>query len=508
MDQIAQITEHLLRFSPDALIVVNERREICFANETTEELFGYKKADLLGKALEILIPERMHTRHADHVAVFMRAPSNREMGVRVADLRARRADGTEFPAGIRLSPFRVDGRTYVAAAIRDITESHRINEALIVAREEADRANRAKSRFLATASHDIRQPLQTIRLLNASMLKLITDGETKDLLDRQSEAIDGMARLLNGLLDISRLESGAIEPQKEVVHIGHLFAELRAEFEPIARVRGLTLNIESPSFSVQTDRVLLRQLLENVLGNAVKYTDDGTIDVRCSLKNDEVLIEIVDTGIGIPDDKIARIFDEYYQVDVHGTRRTGVGLGLAIVREVARVLGFSIKVSSHVGRGTQVQIRMPSAALLAENADGGEVESDTAPEIDIEVTRPRLVLIEDNDGVRRAMELFLKLEGFEVMSGGVAADAIRLLAEPRGDEMLIVDFHLDGGNTGLDVIRHVRESTGREIPAIVASGDLPSVMRLLKEPVPSCRFLGKPVDTRELLTAIQELAPR
>jgi PAS domain S-box-containing protein len=506
MDKIAQVTQHLLRFSPDSLIVINERREICFVNDTAVALFGYPAADLLGKALEILIPQRMHSRHADHVAAFMRNPSNREMGVRIADLTARRADGSEFPAGIRLSPFVIDDRNYVAAAVRDITESHHISEALMAAREEADRANRAKSRFLATASHDLRQPLQTIRLLNASMLKLMPEGEINSLLTGQSEAIDGMARLLNGLLDISRLESGAIEPRQDAVRVAELYADLRSEFEPVTRARGLTLEIESAPVVLQTDRVLLRQLLENVLGNAVKYTDAGTINMRCVKKGDELLLEVADTGIGIPDDKIARIFDEYYQVDVHGERRAGVGLGLAIVREVARVLGFSIKVSSQVGHGTQVQIRVPATMVIADNANESPKKAEASALPAASVTRPRLILIEDNDGVRKAMELFLGLEGFEVVSGSAASDALRLLSDPQGNEMLIVDFHLDGNNTGLDVIRNVREKSKMIIPAVVASGDMPSVLRMLKEPIPRCKFLGKPVDTSELLDAIQELA--
>src|SRR5690606_14828921 len=151
--------------------------------------------------------------------------SNREMGTRIADLAARRADGSEFSAGIRLAPFKVGNTLYIAAAIRDFTERQRINEALIAAREDADRANRAKSRFLATASHDLRQPLQTIRLLNAAMLRVVSAPETRELLFQQAHAIDTMTRLLNALLDISRLESGAIEPRIAAVPLAEIFAE-------------------------------------------------------------------------------------------------------------------------------------------------------------------------------------------------------------------------------------------------------------------------------------------
>ena len=214
MDELGSISQHLLQFSPDALIVVDAGGIILFANATTSALFGYTSEQLVGQPMELLVPERFRIRHGAHVAAYLRDPTNREMGARLVDLFARRADGSEFPAGIRLGPFRDGGKTYVAAAIRDMTERRAVNDALIAAREEADRANQAKSRFLATASHDLRQPLQTIRLLNASVLTLTERAsQVHELLQRQELAINSASRLLNALLDITRLESGAIEPQ-------------------------------------------------------------------------------------------------------------------------------------------------------------------------------------------------------------------------------------------------------------------------------------------------------
>src|ERR1700730_1194983 len=172
MDHIASIAQQLLEFSPDALIVVDSRGLIRFANATTRALFGYSRDQLIGQPIEMLVPERFQLRHRAHISGFMRDPTNREMGARIADLFARPADGTVFAAGILVAP-RMDGDgVCVAAAMRDMTERLAINDALIAAREEADRANNAKTRFLATASHDLRQPLQTIRLLNASMLTM------------------------------------------------------------------------------------------------------------------------------------------------------------------------------------------------------------------------------------------------------------------------------------------------------------------------------------------------
>ena len=170
-------------------------------------------------------------------------PAIGEMGARIHDLFARRADGTEFPAGIRLSPFQDGDGRFVAAAVRDMTERRMISDALMAAREEADRANRAKSRFLATASHDLRQPLQAIRLINASMSKLISDApDLRELVRHQALAIDSATRLLNALLDISRLESGAIEPQLAPLRLAAAFGELVSEFEPAALAKHLRLS--------------------------------------------------------------------------------------------------------------------------------------------------------------------------------------------------------------------------------------------------------------------------
>ena len=346
MDELGEITQHLLRSSPDALIVVDDRGKIRFASETASEVFGYEPASLIGQDMDILVPERLRARHGEHVASFMLKPSKREMGARIADLAARRADGTEFSAGIRLAPFRIGDKLYIAAAIRDITERQRIHEALVSAREEADRANRAKSRFLATASHDLRQPLQTIRLLNAAMLKVVAAPDVRELLSQQQNAIDSMTRLLNALLDISRLESGAIEPKPVPVSIVELFTELQAEFEATTRARGLTLQFDPAPAVISTDRTLFYQLLQNLVGNAVKYTDQGTVNVGCVADADGLTVTVTDTGIGIPADKLERIFDEYYQVDTHGAKRMGVGLGLANVREVSRLLGMTVTVAS------------------------------------------------------------------------------------------------------------------------------------------------------------------
>jgi PAS domain S-box-containing protein len=505
MAEISSIAQRLLQFSPDAMLVVDAEGIIRFSNETSGSMFGYSPEQLIGQPIKILIPERFHARHGAHVSNYMHLPTSREMGARISDLFARRADGSEFPAGIRLSPFRDVDQNFVAAAIRDMTERRSISEALVAAREEADRANRAKSRFLATASHDLRQPLQAIRLINASMRKLTEKApELHELVSHQEAAIDSATRLLNALLDISRLESGAIEPQLVPVSLAATFEDLKREFGSVATAKNLQLDFAETPIVMSTDRTLFTQLLQNLIGNALKYTEQGHVRISQVVEPDALLLKVEDSGVGIPDDKLGRIFDEYYQIGPQGTQRVGVGLGLAIVREVTRLLGYSVAVDSTLGEGSCVSVRIPRHRLLSETQmpARGEVEVAAANGR----SKCRLVLLEDNDSVRTAMELFLSLEGFETRAAATVAAAQNLLADMQSDDMLITDYHLDGSMTGLDVLQQLRSQQGRDVPAILLSGDLQSMIRVVKNSIPHCRFLGKPVDTKALLSAIAELS--
>jgi PAS domain S-box-containing protein len=502
MDALHEVERHLYRYSPDALIVVDDRGVVVLANDTVRQLFGHPPDALVGQPLDVLLPTRFVERHRGHLAAFLRAPQNREMGARIADLFARRADGSEFPAGIRLAPLDVGDARFVAAAIRDMTERQKISDALVRAREGADQANRAKSRFLAIASHDLRQPLQTIRLLNAAMQRMAESERSRDLLRQQSQAIDGMTRLLNALLDVTRLESGAIQPHASAVRLSDVLDELRAEFESLASSHGIELTIQWTPVVLSTDRGLLHQLLQNLVANALKYTDRGRVSVRVQQDAADLTIDVEDTGVGIPNDKLERIFDEYYQIDAQSTARSGVGLGLAIVREVARLLHMTVSIASTVGVGTRARVSIPNAMLGA--TETGDVVASAAPS-NVEPRTARVFLVEDVASVRAATKLFLELEGYEVWAFATAHDAQDSLGALCSGDVLIVDYHLDGRVTGLDLVTNLRQRLRWEVPAVVMSGDLPAVKRAVKAPIPHAKFLSKPVDIDALLAALNEL---
>jgi CheY-like chemotaxis protein/two-component sensor histidine kinase len=337
------------------------------------------------------------------------------------------------------------------------------------------------------------------------MLKSSEDAATlSNLLHRQEVAIDMATRLLNGLLDISRLESGAIEPQLSPVSLAEVFSDLAGEFESAAASNDLRLEFPETQIVLSTDRTLLAQILQNLVGNALKYTKCGFVRISQTMESDALMLDIEDSGVGIPEGKLDRIFDEYYQVNTQGTQRLGVGLGLAIVREVSRLLGYSISVSSKLDEGTRVRVRVPGVNILSDRhvppraeKNAGTVES---------LAKCRVVLLEDNDSVRAATELFLTLEGYETLAAASAAEAERLLAALQPGDVFITDYHLDGKLTGLEVLSQLRLQKERDVPAILLSGDLHSIMRAIKTPIACCRFLSKPVDTKALLAAIAELS--
>jgi len=225
----SELARSALDAAPDAMIIIDDSGVIFFANRQVSALFGYPQLDIIGKPVEYLMPERFRDRHVAHRQSYTRSVRVRPMGAGL-ELFGQRLDGTEFPLEISLSPIEDGGRVLVAAAIRDVSDRKRTEAELTVARqvaerahESADRANQAKSRFLATASHDLRQPLQTLSLLNGTLRRTFADPDAAQMLAQQEQAIDGMARLLNALLDISKLESGAVKPDPSYFALAALF---------------------------------------------------------------------------------------------------------------------------------------------------------------------------------------------------------------------------------------------------------------------------------------------
>jgi signal transduction histidine kinase/CheY-like chemotaxis protein len=427
------------------------------------------------------------------------------MGAAVTDLVALRRDGAELHVEIHLAPIEVGQEKLFAAAVRDVTDRHQAAQALHRAQNEAGRAIAAKSRFLATASHDLRQPVQTLRLLNAALQKQVIDAQAQLILAREQDALDAMARMLNALLDISKLDSGSIKADIEVVDLAGLLDVLHTQHEPAAEARRLELTVTAAPYRVRTDRTLFRQLLDNLISNAIKYTDAGSVRIECVADGDGISIIVSDTGVGMAPDQLDMIFEEFYQVD-RKSGRHGVGLGLAIVKRLAALLGLTLEVKSDIGHGSRFYVRVP-AALIAEepavlaSAAKSPVSSRTA-------SGAIVLLVEDDDAVRDATELFLRTMGHNTLAVSSIAEVDDVLSSGgKLPDLIISDYHLGRTETGLDVVNHVRAHAQQMIPALLVSGDTSAAMRQLQS-VSHCQVLSKPVDIDELTRALSDLLPQ
>jgi PAS domain S-box-containing protein len=482
--------------APDAMVIVDERGTIVFANVETEAMFEYSRAELVGQPIELLLPERFRDRHITHVGGYFVAPRRRPMGAGL-ELYARRKDGTEFPVEISLSPVTTAHGRFVSSAIRNVTDRKAIERKLIEAREFAEQANTAKSAFLAAASHDLRQPLQTLTLLTSALSRVVpTDSKAATAVANQSEALRVMAELLNALLDISKLEAGTIKPDIKDCSVSRIFARLRREFAVLAEAKGLDLIVEDCNDVVRTDPTLLGQIIQNLLANAIRYTREGWVRLRCVASFHTVRIEVADTGIGIPADELELVFDEYYQTFRNlDEARHGVGLGLSIARRVARLLGCSLDVTSTLGQGSCFTLGVPR---VGERVIAASETPKSATSIAAE---DGLVLVVDDEvAVADATAMLLGTAGMDVVVATGSQQALeKILAGGRAPGLLICDYHLGRKENGIEAIRRIREATRPSLPTIVVSGDTSTGIVKTLNAVDGCHLLSKPVDAGELL---------
>ena len=505
----SELARGVLDAAPDAMIIIDDSGLIFFANRQVSALFGYSHADIIGRHVEFLMPERFRDRHLAQRHSYARSVRVRHMGAGL-DLIGQRLDGTEFPLEISLSPIEDGGRVLVAAAIRDVSPGKRAEAELIVARkaadrarEFADRANQAKSRFLATASHDLRQPLQTLSLLNGTLRRtLVTDPGVVQILAQQEQAIDGMTRLLNKLLDISKLESGAVKPDPTDFAVAALFEELRLEFQGLAASKGLTFKVVPCDDSVHSDRSLVEQILKNLVSNAIKYTRQGSVALRSLHQQPSLVrIEVLDTGVGIPGDQLRYIYDEFYQAGV-GTNssREGYGLGLSIVQHIVALLNVTLDAHSQVGKGSRFALTLPAGHGTVRRTPRAAAEP--APRVTQVPTR--VLLVEDDAAVREATRVLLKSDGYHVTAVASLAEALAHAAKDPRLDLLVTDYHLRDGETGMQVIAALREALRVPLRAILITGDTSAAVHGLRMD-PHVRLASKPIKAEELLGMLTAL---
>lgn len=497
-----ELARRALEAAPDAMLIIDGSGTIRFTNRQVFALFGYSRDEIIGLSIEQLMPERFRTQFGGHrEQYFSNVPPSSE-------LYGRRKNGTEFPLEIGLSSIEDGDHVLVAATVRDVTDRQRIQTELVIARQSAERgreiadgANLGKSRFLATASHDLRQPLQTLSLLNGTLRRIVTEPEATGALLQQEQAIGAMSRLLNALLDISKLESGAIKPERTDFAVAALFEELRSDFTGLAAQKGLTLQIEPCTDCVHSDPSLVEQILRNLISNSIKYTRQGWIRLRCLHEAALVSIEVLDTGVGIPANQLAHIYDEFYQVGVPtNTARDGYGLGLSIVQRLVTLLNLRLDVRSEVGKGSAFSLVLPSSNGSAALA---RVTSEEPIARQPQAGRVSVLLVEDDPAVRDATRMLLKAEGYRVATAESLADALEK-ARQESFDLLVTDYHLSGEETGIQLIAALREILGVALKAVLMTGDTSTAVRELPRQT-HFRVASKPIKAEELLTLLHGL---
>jgi PAS domain S-box-containing protein len=488
-----------LESAPDATVILNSEGRIEVANTQTVKLLGYTPDELRGMSVDILVPERLRDGHVAHRESFTADPRVRSIGVALG-LFAVTKDGREMPIEVSLSPIKTSDGILVAAAIRDVTERKEVSEALQRAKETAESATATKTRFLAAASHDLRQPLQSIGLyLSVLNLKLVKP-ENLAICDKIRNSLEVMGELLDALLDISKLDSGSITPTKKDFSIQTMFDHLLAISGPHASEKGLVFRCESSSCLVHSDPALLQRVVENFVSNAIRYTDSGSVDVRCEIRDDHARIEVKDSGAGIPEEALETIFEEYFQLDNPvRDRRKGLGLGLSIVKHIARLLDHPLNVASVPGEGSTFAVHVPLGQLIERAAKGRAPEKES-----IQTERQPIVLfVDDDSAIVDATTMLLNISGFQVHSALSGDEAMAHLTNGVYPDIVVSDFRLPGYN-GVELIRRVRQATVNDLPAVLMTGDT-SAKEIVKTSLGNCTVLHKPADTDRLTSLIKTL---
>ena len=410
----------------------------------------------------------------------------------------------------RILPYRTQDDEVEGAVITftDITERKHIARALEAAKLQAEQANTAKSRFLAAASHDLRQPLQTLALLQGLLAKVVTGERPQKLVGRIDETLSAMSGMLNTLLDINQIEAGNVRPEIVRFPINDLLRRLRDEFAYHAQAKGLGLSVIPCDLSIDSDPRLLEQMIRNLLSNALKYTAKGKILLGCRRRGEVLSIEVWDTGVGIPDNQFEAIFEEYHQIDNEARERSrGLGLGLSIVKRLSVLLNHRVCLRSQLGRGSVFSIEVtvpPRDAPAARNGLRLYDGDDGVAEIH---HTGAILIVEDDPEVRELLDMFLLDAGHRTATAPNGAAALEIVA--RGTirpDLILADYNLPQGLNGLQFIDQLRAQLHREIPAVILTGDI-STRTLRDIALQNCIQLNKPVRLKELALVIDRLLP-
>ena len=372
-------------------------------------------------------------------------------------------------------------------------------------KDAAEKANIAKSKFLAAASHDLRQPLHALSLLAGALAERIQYEEVKGIVDKIRAAVAALENLFNALLDISKLDSGVLKPCIEDFQLQPLFDRMENDYRPEAEQKGLTFDVDDcGELVVRSDTILLERIVRNFVSNAIRYTNEGSVNLAAHPIDGQIAIKVTDTGLGIPEEKQRIIFDEYVQLDnPERDRDKGLGLGLAIVSRIAHLLGHELHLESTEGGGSEFRVDIP----LGENAKLAQPSVAMVPEFDQELHNMRVMVIDDEKAILEALKVLLDGWGCEVITAETVEEAKQQLrAYNIRPDAILSDYRLRENITGIEAIKTIEEMSGQKIPALLITGDMN--IDQSKEEADEYRILHKPVQPARLRAFLKHVHGR
>ncbi|MDO6562119.1 NahK/ErcS family hybrid sensor histidine kinase/response regulator [Amphritea sp. 1_MG-2023] len=491
-----QLCRRVDAFATDLLFDADEYSPLLAKLQLCGKLFGYetrfKRQDGSAVAVSLNVLLKQDDR-GDLLEVF------------VADITERRKAQNNLKRLNEELEQRVADRTRELVSLNqqlvsENAERKAIEQALKVARDAAEQANKSKDKYLAAASHDLLQPLNAARLLVSTLQERELQQDNNHLVERIHMALEGAEELLSDLLDISRLDQNAVQPDLISIPVNYLFRMLQVEFQPVAEQRQVLFRVCGNGLNVQSDTRLLMRVLRNFLSNAFRYTPRGRVLLGARRRADRLEIQVWDTGPGIPENRLDDIFREFQQIDhQYQTGRKGVGLGLAIVERIAGMLDHPVGVRSQLGRGTMFSVSVPLSGEVIEPI----LQPQQLPQHDLS---GRTILVIDNEkDILVSMKALLEQWNCQVY---VAIDAIEAidysLSEGVIPELILADFHLDHNTTGVAAVAQVREYVGMAIPAAIITADRsPEGRKLFR--AHGLPVLNKPVKAGKLRALVSHL---